>query len=96
VRVGQCEVEQHEADAGLVGFVEGQRIGCVAGLEDLDGRAGRRGLRLHQRADAQAQQVVVVHDQDRRGRLGRARRPAAGNRGAGAESMEDTRLILAA
>jgi hypothetical protein len=42
----------------------------VAGLEDLDVRAGRRGLRLHQRADAQAQQVVVVHDQDRRGRAG--------------------------
>jgi hypothetical protein len=97
VRVGQCQVEQHEADAGLVGFVQGQRIGDVAGLEDLDVRAGRRGLRLHQRADAQAQQVVVVHDQDRGGR-GRARRPPRPVTGVRVrESMEGaTRLILAA
>ncbi len=72
-RVGQRQVEQHQADRRLVAPVEHQRVGDGAGLEHLQAGAVRRGLGLHQGADAEPQQVMVVDHQDR---ARRARRRA--------------------
>ena len=63
MRVGQVQIEQHQINGGLLVAVQGQRLLQGARLEHLDLVPAGSSVRLHQRAQAQAHQVMVIHHQ---------------------------------
>lgn len=63
VRIGQVQVKQHQANAGLPAAVDVQRVAQGARLEHLDLPGIGVCMGLHQRAQAQPHQVIVIQHQ---------------------------------